>query len=168
MGTVAGLSAGCTDFDRIGIGKKPPKEWGNPLEEWLPSICQQCQGGCGLLVRVVGGRPVGVVANPLHPINRGGICPKGLASLQSLYDPDRIQTPLKRAGERGEGKWQPISWDEATALVVERLQMLRDKDLTFSFAILAGQFHGRELSQLVVDNRQQLRGSAAIALLDGI
>jgi anaerobic selenocysteine-containing dehydrogenase len=141
MGTVAGLSAGCTDFDRIVSGRLSPPEWENPIEEWIPSICQQCLGGCGLLVRVVSGRPVGVVGNPLHPINRGGICPKGLASIQSLYDPDRIQTPLKRVGERGEGKWQPISWDEASATVVERLRTLKEKGLTHSLAILAGQFH---------------------------
>ncbi len=140
MGTVAGLSAGCTDFDKIVSGRLPPTEWENPLEEWIPSICQQCLGGCGLLVRVVSARPVGVIGNPLHPINRGGICPKGIASIQSLYDPDRVQTPLKRIGERGEGKWQPISWEETTDLVVERLRVLREKDLTHSLAILAGQF----------------------------
>lgn len=141
MGTMAGLSAGCTDFERMSIGWKPPEKWGNPLEEWIPSICQQCIGGCGLLVRVIEGSAVNVVGNPLHPINRGGICPKGLASIQSLYDPDRIQTPLKRAGERGEGKWQPISWDEAKSIVVQRLRGLREKRLTSSLVILAGQFH---------------------------
>lgn len=141
MGVVAGLSTGCTDFEKISTGWRPPEKWGNPLEEWIPSICQQCIGGCGLLVRVIEGRAVKVVGNPLHPVNGGGICPKGLASIQSLYDPDRIQTPLKRSGERGEGKWQPIGWDEATTMVVERLRGLQEKRLTNSLVIIAGQFH---------------------------
>lgn len=141
MGTVAGLSAGCTGFERIKIGGRPPEKWGNPLEEWIPSICEQCPGGCGLMVRVVGGRAVKVLGNPLHPINRGGVCPKGLASIQSLYDPDRIQTPLKKVGERGEGKWQPISWEEAIAAVLERLHTLRGKNMPHSLIILGGQFH---------------------------
>ncbi len=141
MGTVAGLSAGCTDFDKIVSGRLSPSEWETPLEEWIPSICQQCLGGCGLLVRVVADKPVGVIGNPLHPINRGGVCPKGLASIQSLYDPDRVQNPLRRVGERGEGKWEPISWEEATELVVDRLRELKQKELTHSLAILGGQFH---------------------------
>jgi anaerobic selenocysteine-containing dehydrogenase len=141
MGAVAGLSTGCTDFEKISTGWRSPEKWGNPLEEWIPSICQQCIGGCGLLVRVIEGRAVKVVGNPLHPVSGGGICAKGLASIQSLYDPDRIQTPLKRSGDRGEGKWQPIGWDEATAMVVERLRGLQEKKLTNSLVILAGQFH---------------------------
>jgi anaerobic selenocysteine-containing dehydrogenase len=84
---------------------------------------------------------VKLIGNPLHPINRGGICPKGLASIQSLYDPDRIQSPLKRSGERGEGKWSPISWDEATDLVAKRLQGLKERNLTHSLVILGGQYH---------------------------
>jgi anaerobic selenocysteine-containing dehydrogenase len=141
MGTIAGLSAGCTDFDRIGVGEKPAEEWLNPVEEWVPSICQQCTGGCGLLVRVVNGKAVNIAGNPLHPVNRGGVCPKGLASIQSLYDPDRIQGPLKRVGERGEGRWEPIGWDEATTMVADRLGRLKERNLTHSLLILGGQFH---------------------------
>ena len=83
------------------------------VEGWIPTICGQCMGGCGILVRVIDGWAVNIAGNPLHPVNRGTLCPKGIAGLQGLYDPDRIRTPLKRIGKRGEGQWQAISWEEA-------------------------------------------------------
>src|SRR3990167_9362420 len=69
------------------------------LETRINSICQQCPGGCGITVRLVGDRAVKIDGNPFYPINRGGLCPKGQSGLQSLYDPDRIRGPLKRVGE---------------------------------------------------------------------
>ena len=79
----------------------------------VKSTCSICQIGCSILVHVDNGRVIKVEGDPEGPLNAGGICPKGLASLQYLYHPDRLQHPLKRRGKRGEGKWLPISWDEA-------------------------------------------------------
>ncbi len=95
-------------------------------EQWLPTICLMCPGGCGILVRTINGRAVKVEGNPLHPVNTGKVCPKANASLQVLYDPDRIQGPMRHMGERGKGEWRPISWDEAITLIVERLTTIRD------------------------------------------
>lgn len=76
------------------------------VETWVTSTCGQCPGGCGILVRVVDGKAVKIEGNPLHPINRGGLCPRGYSGLQVLYNPDRIRGPLKKTGERGSGKWE--------------------------------------------------------------
>ncbi|MBU0492418.1 MAG: molybdopterin-dependent oxidoreductase [Chloroflexi bacterium] len=92
---------------------------------WVPSVCQLCPAGCGIRVRVVKGLAVKVEGNPRNPNNQGRVCPKGQASLQLLYNPDRVQTPLKRVGERGEGRWQAISWDEAIGAVASQLLALR-------------------------------------------
>jgi anaerobic selenocysteine-containing dehydrogenase len=92
-------------------------------------------GGCGILVRVIDGWAVNIVGNSLHPVNRGTLCPKGIAGLQGLYDPDRIRTPLKRVGKRGEGRWDPISWDEALLLVTDSLKDL-EKRATSSISCL--------------------------------
>ena len=55
------------------------------------------------------------------------ICQMGRSRLEYQYHPDRITTPLKRVGERGEGKWEPISWDEAVNLFVEKHQSIAEK-----------------------------------------
>ncbi len=94
-------------------------------ELWLPSVCQLCPAECGLRVRVVGGLAVKIEGNLRNPNNQGRTCPKGQAALQLLYNPDRLQTPLKRVGARGEGRWQAISWREAIETVAARLRDIR-------------------------------------------
>jgi hypothetical protein len=61
-----------------------------------------CHGGCGVLVYVENGKVVKIKGDPESPLNRGRICPKGMASIELLYHPDRLKYPLKRAGKRGE------------------------------------------------------------------
>lgn len=109
---------------------------------WVTTICQQCPGGCGVRAKLVNGKLVNIVGNPLYPINREGICPKGISGLQVLYDPDRIKGPMKRVGERGSGKWQQISWDEAVAMVASELKALRQKGEPQSLVIASGQVRG--------------------------
>lgn len=94
---------------------------------FVDSTCTLCPGGCGITVRKVNGRPVKIEGMAGHPVNNGGICILGLAGLQLLYGPTRVQTPLKRVGKRGEGKWQKISWAQAISEVVGQLKALRDK-----------------------------------------
>ena len=77
------------------------------------STCELCNAGCGELVYMEEGKPVRVEGDPDNPINKGAICIKGTASLEYLCHPDRVKYPLKRVGEKGEGKWQQIAWDEA-------------------------------------------------------
>ncbi len=112
------------------------------VERWVPTICGQCMGGCGILVRMIDGWAVNIIGNPLHPVNRGTLCPKGIAGIQGLYDPDRIRSPLKRAGKRGEGQWQPITWDEALHHVTESLKNLRQKGEAHQLAVLGGKYRG--------------------------
>jgi anaerobic selenocysteine-containing dehydrogenase len=91
----------------------------------MPSVCQLCPAECGIRVRVVEGMAVKIDGSLQNPNNQGRTCPKGQAALQLLYNPDRIQTPLKRVGERGEGQWQAISWQEAVEAVASRLRDIR-------------------------------------------
>lgn len=116
--------------------------WMGREEAWRTSVCRLCPGGCGLRVRVVDGRPVQVLGNPLHPVNRGGLCPRGLASLDRLYDPDRLAGPLQRSGPRGSGRWRSITWDDALTLVADRLAQLRSAGVPERLVILDGQEPG--------------------------
>ena len=106
------------------------------------STCGLCQIGCGVLIHVDKGRVIKVEGDPENPLNEGVLCSKGLASVEYLYHPDRLQYPLKRAGKRGEGKWQRISWDEALDTVAAELAKARDKYGVESVVILDGSFKG--------------------------
>ena len=87
----------------------------------IPTTCQQCPSGCGIIAHLDGDRCVQLLGNPSHPVNRGSICAKGIAGLNLVYDPDRLLYPLKRIGERGGGKWTRITWDEAYQTLLTRL-----------------------------------------------
>jgi len=106
------------------------------------SVCTLCSGGCGITVRLVGGRPVKIEGNPDHPVNKGSLCPKGFSGLQYLYGPSRVPSPMKREGKRGEGKWKKISWDEALAAVTKELADLRRAGNPQSVACITGTDQG--------------------------
>jgi len=108
------------------------------LESFVPSVCQECTGGCMLKVRVIDGDAVGVSGHPTHPVTRGAVCPKGPASLQALYHPDRIPQPMLRVGQRGEGQWKFITWDEAIKKVAHQLQDLRHREKPHTVTVLDG------------------------------
>jgi anaerobic selenocysteine-containing dehydrogenase len=112
-------------------------------ERWIPSVCLQCPGGCGILVRVVEGRAVKIEGNPKHPINEGVLCPKGQIGLQILYDPDRIKGPLLRVGPRGAGQWRQIGWRDAIDRVVARLKDLRDRGEAHTLVFMSGRNRGQ-------------------------
>ncbi|MEW5734316.1 MAG: molybdopterin-dependent oxidoreductase [Thermodesulfobacteriota bacterium] len=102
---------------------------------FAPTTCELCPGGCGVSVRKVKDRCVKIEGADGNPVNDGGICPLGSSGLQILYGPTRIKTPLKRAGKRGEGKWKPVTWDEALGEVAAKLSDLRQKKLAHTAAV---------------------------------
>jgi anaerobic selenocysteine-containing dehydrogenase len=118
---------------------------GGPLpgiEDHVNSVCLQCPAGCGIRVRRVDGVPIQIRGNPDYPTNRGGLCPKGVAGLQVLYDPDRIKGPLRRVGTRGGGNWRPIEWDGAIRMVAERLDRIRSERGPHTVAFMGGRYQG--------------------------
>ncbi len=106
---------------------------------WYASVCQECPAGCGVSVRVREGRAVKVEGNPLHPVNNGALCARGQASLHGLYNPDRVQQPLRK---KPNGTWEAISWEEAEKYFVEELQKIqkagRGNDVVFMTQHLSG------------------------------
>jgi anaerobic selenocysteine-containing dehydrogenase len=98
-------------------------------EEWVPTACWIGKQDCGILARKVGGRVVKLEGLLEHPRNLGRLCPKGVSQITSLYDPNRVKTPLVRTNAKGEpGRWRPASWDEALALVADKLSAATARD----------------------------------------
>jgi len=104
--------------------------------EWAPTVCRICPAGCGVLVRVVDGQVVKIEGNPAHPLNQGKLCPRAQAARQVLYDPDRVRGPLRRAGERGEGRWEPISWEQAIDEIANTLREMQEQDKAHQLTFL--------------------------------
>ncbi|GAB4256008.1 MAG: hypothetical protein Kow0092_01730 [Deferrisomatales bacterium] len=114
------------------------------LKRQFLSVCRQCPQGCGVRAEVVEGKVKKLRGNPLHPANRGALCARGVSALHLYYNPDRIRTPLRRRGERGEGQWEPVGWDEALTLLRDRLMALRGEGKGARFAWLSEQMTGVE------------------------
>ena len=95
----------------------------------VPTVCFNCESGCGLLAYVdkTTLEIKKFEGNPVHPGSRGRNCAKGPATHNQIYDPERILYPLKRVGERGEGKWERISWDQALDEIGEKMRASRQK-----------------------------------------
>ncbi|PIU48966.1 MAG: molybdopterin oxidoreductase [Desulfobacterales bacterium CG07_land_8_20_14_0_80_52_14] len=121
-----------------------PKDWitGAPepdainATKVIRTVCLGCHSACGLQVKTKDGVLVKIDGNPYHPnVNEthlpyatdpkeaekvnGTVCAKGGATMQTMYNPYRIQHPLKRVGPRGSGKWKTISWDQAYTEIIE-------------------------------------------------
>ena len=75
----------------------------------------------------------------MHPVNHGGLCARGQAAIQVTYHPDRITQPLKRSGDRGQGQYDAISWDDAIAELVSQLDALAMAGNQKSLAFLTRQ-----------------------------
>ncbi len=89
----------------------------------VPTICFNCESGCGLLAYVdkESGEVKKFEGNPVHPGSRGRVCAKGPATRNQVYDPDRILYPLRRVGKRGGGKWERVGWDEVLEVFGTRI-----------------------------------------------
>lgn len=105
------------------------------------SVCRVCHGGCGALVYVENNVVTRVEGDPSSPVSRGWMCIKGLRSPDIANHPDRLRTPLKRRGERGDNQWEEITWESALDDIAEKVDRLRRQ--FGSEAIAVGQGTGR-------------------------
>ncbi|MEC8743060.1 MAG: molybdopterin oxidoreductase family protein [Pseudomonadota bacterium] len=111
-------------------------------DEIRKTTCYMCACRCGINVHLKDGKIRYIEGNKDHPVNQGVLCAKGSAGIMQHYAPSRLSQPLKRVGERGEGNFEPISWDEALEMAASWLAPIYKKDpkkLAF--------FTGRDQSQ---------------------
>ncbi len=109
-----------------------------PLDATLPwfsqedikttyNICDMCPWRCGVIVQSVNGVVHKIDGNPKDPKSRGMLCARGQGGVSFIYDPDRLQSPMIRTGERGEGKFQEVTWEEALDETAAKLAAIRDE-----------------------------------------
>ena len=95
-----------------------PLAWPEKIERRysiVPTTCFNCESACGLLAYIdkSSNEVRKFEGNPHHPGSRGRNCAKGPATINQINDTERILYPLKRVGNRGDGKWERVSWDQA-------------------------------------------------------
>ena len=93
-----------------------------------PSFCAQCRSRCGCSAVTQDGKLVRIEPLPSHPSGEK-LCPKGLATSELIYHPDRLKQPLRRTSPKGTGPttWEPISWDQAMTEIAGRMRDIRDR-----------------------------------------
>ncbi len=116
-------------------------------EGWVgrPVGCNMCGGACGMLLMHKPGTPftketVRLMPNPTHP--QRGYCARGASAMWVWDHPLRIKTPLKRVGERGSGRLEPCSWDEALDAIASRVKAIVEKDGERAIALTSHDFTG--------------------------
>ena len=95
----------------------------------VPTVCFNCESACGLLA-YVDRETLDIKkfeGNPAHPGSRGRNCAKGPATINQIYDPERILYPLKRVGARGEGKWKRVSWEAVLDDIAGKMRESRSR-----------------------------------------
>lgn len=113
----------------------------------FPSVCSlDCPDTCGLLVHKKEGKIMKIEGNPSHPVTQGAICNKVRNMPVRLYDPNRLQYPMKRVGPKGSGQFERISWEEAIETITEKWESLiqehgAESILPYSFAGNMGRVH---------------------------
>ena len=126
-----------TELEKKIRAKIPGEDTGIEVKH---SLCAICSPGihCGVDCYVKDGKIIRVEGTPDHPLNHGKLCTKGSSLRNYVYREDRIQTPLRRVGRRGEGKFEPITWDEAYAVIAEKLNAVKAEYSAHSVAFFSG------------------------------
>ncbi|WP_217474849.1 molybdopterin oxidoreductase family protein [Stutzerimonas stutzeri] len=96
--------------------------------------CHLCEAICGLTIETRDEQIVSIKGDPEDSFSRGHICPKAVALQDIQNDPDRLRHPMRRVGS----EWQAIEWDEAFALVAERLAQIRERHGNNAVAVYQG------------------------------
>ena len=113
----------------------PPEDFSPGIDTWYNTLCRMCPAGCGISVKVREGRAKKIEGNAGHPVSRGGACALGQASLNALYNPDRLRSPMRADGEGG---FIPASWDEAFDELSARLGALQAAGMGRRVWVLTG------------------------------
>ncbi len=123
-GAIVGGLAGYTLSGAPFLGFQWLVEWSQDqyipvggVEKYVQAVSDSCTNGCKVSVRMIGDRAVKIES-------KDGVCPACLNGLQLLYHPERIVTPMKRTGNKGSGKFQPVSWDQALKDISSQMNKL--------------------------------------------
>jgi len=108
-------------------------------EQVFNDVCSNnCWQGCFVEAHVRDGRLTKTAMKPLPDSRYNRICLRGLSHAQWISSPARLKFPMKRVGQRGSGKWQRITWDEATSTIADSMKSIRERFGSSAFGFMSG------------------------------
>ncbi|HEY5731917.1 MAG TPA: molybdopterin-dependent oxidoreductase [Anaerolineales bacterium] len=105
--------------------RKMPEYTYNGLSTYYATTCRECAAACGLVVRTMQGRAIKVEGNAGNPVNLGKTCARGQATLQGLYNPDRVENPTDQSNG------SQMDWNAAIQIVSDALKNNDPSDIAF-------------------------------------
>lgn len=134
--TFASMMAYTLTDQSVAYAFSPNGEWKLVNTDEYTNICCYCSGGCGSICSVRDGELINLEGDTDHPINQGGLCPKGatMFQLRNVVDdktrkiipnPNHVTTPMVR--RPGKDQWEEISWEEAIKEIARKAKDTRDK-----------------------------------------
>lgn len=93
----------------------------------IPTYCDLCFWKCGTIAYLRDGELWKVEGNPLDPLSKGRLCPRGTGGVGAHFDEDRLKTPLIRKNLRGEEKWVEVTWDEAFDFIANKMNKIKNE-----------------------------------------
>ncbi|WP_459718479.1 molybdopterin-containing oxidoreductase family protein [Paraburkholderia sp. 2C] len=124
----------------------------NAPNEFARAVCpHDCPDTCAMRVTVENGRAIKVTGDPDHPPTQGVLCTKVSRYADRVHHASRLTTPMKRVGKKGEGRFEPITWDEAFALAATKLSEIAARApeaiVPYSYAGTMGLVQGDSIAQ---------------------
>lgn len=145
-GALAGLGAVGKGARVLAEGARQAAESGT---RQVATFCDICFWKCGAIATVKDGRLWKIEGNPLDPLSRGRLCPRGTGGIGAHFDGDRLRSPLIRVGERGEERWQAVTWDEALDFIAGRMRKIAEEHGPESVALFSHGIGGNFLKHTV-------------------
>ncbi len=109
---------------------KMPEYTYNGLSTYYATTCRECSAGCGLVIRTMQGRAIKAEGNPENPVNLGKTCARGQATLQGLYNPDRVEFPVNQ-GRGASLATSAMNWEDAFQVVADALSNTSPSEIAF-------------------------------------
>ncbi|MBI2061650.1 MAG: molybdopterin-dependent oxidoreductase [Nitrospirae bacterium] len=167
LGVVAASAAASTACHEINLQRivgdvpvRPAPSLRPGIEKYVETLCGACAAGCGIRVRVVDGNAVQVEGLKDHPVNDGGICPRGAAEIQNLYHPARLSQPLLRKSKQE--PMEGVPWDAALAAASLELRAAQERRAGILFVV--GPTASPAEVEVVTRMVQELRGAGVVRL----
>lgn len=103
----------------------------------IPTYRDICFWKCGAIAYLKDGELWKIEGNPLDPLSKGRLCPRGTGGIGAVKDPDRLRSPLIRTKERGQEVWKEVTWNEALDYIANKMNVIKEKYGPESVAMFA-------------------------------